>query len=87
MVDDTWELPPATPSEHAAAVIAGLGDLGMLKPGEVPAILLHRHGCPAPTGGACACGDVGGPELIFSDWDELRPVRHFLIPERFYEHR
>jgi len=79
-----WQPQPATPDDHVAATLAGLIELGMVKPSELPARALHRYGCLAPRGGACACGDVGGPELVFSDWDELTPNRHYHIPERFY---
>ena len=79
-----WQPQLATLDQHMAAVLAGLADLRMVKPGELPARALHRYGCPAPRGASCVCADVGGPELVFSDWDELNPNRHYRIPERFY---
>ena len=74
---EPWSLDPATPDEIASEMIAALEDLGMLKPGE-KASLLHRHGCPR--GAACE----GGPELVWSDHDELIPQRHLVPPLRFY---
>ena len=79
-----WQAQPATLDDHMAAVLAGLADLGMVKPRELPARALHRYGCPVTHGGGCVCGDVGGPELVFCDWDELTPNRDYHIPERFY---
>lgn len=69
-----------------AAVTAALRDLGLIKPGE-QIVTAHQHGCPAgrpPYPDECTC--PGGAELVYADWDELQPVRHYHIPERFYVH-
>lgn len=71
-----------THQARIAAVMAGLTDLGMFKPGE-EARTLHAHGCQYRAG-TCTC--PGGPELQFADWDERVPdERHYQpTPERFY---
>lgn len=85
MTEHSWQPESAeTIHDRVAALIAGLRALGMLKPGE-QAVTSHQHGCPAgrpPYPDDCRC--AGGPELQYADWDELRPVRHYTIPERFY---
>jgi len=78
---------PADLRTHAgvAAVVAGLRDLGMLKVDEQPR-LLHQYGCPAsaPPYPDATCQCPGGPELLYPDFDEVTPTRHYIIPARFY---
>src|SRR6266576_252748 len=79
---------PADLSRHAgiAAVIDGLKSLGMLKAGEQPRTL-HQYGCPAGkppwTDGTCICR--GGPELMYPDFDDRKPVRFYGLPVRVNE--
>jgi len=71
---------------HIRAVWAGLHALGMIKPGE-QWLVSHQYDCPTarPAHDYALCNCPGGPELFFSDWDELQPIRHRVTPERFYD--
>ena len=73
--------------EDVADVLAGLEELGALKPGE-EARTLHARGCPALVvhGGSCDC--PGGPELVYADWSECTPARELARPVgRFHARR
>jgi len=71
---------------HIRAVWAGLHALGMIKAGETW-VVSHKFDCP--TGRAphdyALCSCPGGPELQFADWDEVKPLRNYIIPERHYD--
>lgn len=76
--------PPLTEAEGAEAVNAALVALDVVKPGEHIKIL-HAHSCAGRVReGDAPCTCPGGPELIYADWDEVQPRRHYHIPERFY---
>jgi len=67
--------------------IDALRDLGVLKSTEHPRVM-HAYGCPFPKDYSARCGCPGGPEVMWPDWDEReRPVRHYVIPERFHARR
>jgi len=54
-----------------------------MKPGE-EARVLHMYGCAYPKDYSAPCTCVAGPEIMWSDWDEMRPRRYYKTPERFY---
>ena len=90
MLDGTLDTPlqtrtrPITEPEGQVQMLQALRSLGVLKANEQTSAM-HDHGCAAMSNGACTC--VGGPELIWCDFDEVKPYRHFFIPKRFnHEH-
>ena len=86
MLDGTLDTPlqictrPMHEPEGQVQMLQALRSLGVLKPTE-QTTAFHAHGCPAMTNGTCTC--PGGPELIWCDYDEVKPLRHFMIPKRF----
>ena len=87
--DEPWQAAPEPvrvldPTRaHIYRMIDTLRALGILKPREAVHIG-HKHDCSAPRAGACTC--PGGPNVVWADFDELKPVRHYCVPERFYDH-
>ncbi len=82
---------PAAPARDPVAwepynIIAELRALGVLKSNEKP-VVLHCYTCPFPQNYSAACQCPGGPEIVWPDWDELKPVREYTTPERFYDNR